>query len=284
MFRNNAKTRHRVYSFFARHLMGRDLYWEEQPIETEDLGAFTWFRGEGHAPGYANDEEFFAYHRAERLAAAAPLPIEEKRKMLAWMAGVRPNDCRLIPISKENADHCLIERFVIDGLNGEKLPAVRLIPDAWDGRRVCLALGENGKDVLDREEIRTMLADGICVVSGDLFLTGEFEGCERDTSFQYFTTFHDTTDALRVQDTLLLIRAAGAYGDELTLWAEGCAARAALCAAALSEGVSAAVLEQSALRLSGDSEYYSKFFLPGISVLGGLDGCLTLARCPVTFF
>ena len=84
----NEKTRHRVYSFFARHLMGRELNWTEQPIEVNDLQALTWFGGKGEPVGETEDAAFFAFHKAERTAAAAALSDEEKRRMLRWITGV----------------------------------------------------------------------------------------------------------------------------------------------------------------------------------------------------
>ncbi len=285
----NEKTRHQVYSFFARHLMGKDPGWTEQSIEVEDLQALTWFRGEGHAPGYNNDEDFFAGHKAERTAAVAALSDDEKRKMLAWVTGIRQNAYRLIPISADVREGITIARSIIFGENGEKLPFVQLTPANSDGKRVCLALGDNGKDCLDRDEIRRMLAEGVTVVSGDLFLTGESAACTMDISGTesdnlYYTTFHYTTDAFRAQDAALLIRAAAAIGTELTLWADGCAARAAACALAVCDGVKSAALEKTALELSGDAAYYTDFRIPGICTIGGLPGCLALARCDIRQF
>ena len=294
----NDKTRHRVYSFFARHLMGKDIEWTEQPIETGDLNDLTWFRGEGHAPGFGNDEEYFSAHKAELAGRISVLPDEEKRTMLAWMTGIRPNSYRLIRISTETADGVILERSVVFGSNGEKIPFVKLTPNGGDGRRICLALGDNGKDCLDDPALKAMLADGITVVSGDLFLTGESSECkqvvsEADIKSPYFTTdhlttFNDTPDALRAQDASLLMQVAAEVaadlGGELTVWADGRGARAAACALALCDGVQSAKLEGAALELSGDEAYYQNFFIPGICALGGLEGCLALAKCEINRF
>ena len=252
--------------------MGCDPHWVEQPIEVEDLQALTWFRGNGRAPGFESDSEYFAYRKAERTAAVAALSDEDKRKMLAWVTGIGETAYKNIAISsdEDNADGIRIERSVLYGGNGEKLPFVKLTPANPDGGRICLALSADGKDGLDRAEIRAMLDDGVTVVSGDLFLTGESGGCVRniegsDTDNRYFTTFNYTTDALRAQDAAMLIRAAA-------------------CALALCGGVTAASLESAALALEGDAAYYREFFLPGICAAGGLPGCLALAKCEITEF
>ena len=285
----NEKTRHRVYSFFARHLMGKEMFWEEQPVGTGDLLDFTWFRGQGHAPGFEGDEAFFDAHKEERTAKVSALSDAEKREFLRWITGVRENRAVRVPVSAEEKDGLSVSRSVIFGENGEKLPYVTVTPAGWDGKRSCLVLSGEGKSCLENDEIRKMLDDGIRVSSGDLFLTGESAVCTMDiqgsdSDNKYYTTFNYTADALRVQDAALLIGIAAEDGSVLTLRADGGAARAAACALALCGGVESAVLEEEALHLRGDEMYRDTFFLPGICAAGGLEGCLKLAECPVSFF
>ena len=285
----NEKTRHRVYSFFARHLMGKDPAWTEQEITVADLLDLTWFRGEGKAPGFADDDEYFASFKAERSAAAEALSDDEKRKMLGWITGIGKNSVKQIPISAGEENGIRITGSVICGDKGEKLPFVQLIPENWDGKRVCLALGGAGKECLAAAPVQKMLEDGMAVVSGDLFRTGEMADCERriagsEYDNRFFTTFLYPDDALRAQDAALLMDAASAMGTELSVWAEGCAARAAVCALALREDVKEAMLEGDALALDGDEAYQKSFPLPGICVIDGLAGCLRLMSCPVTLF
>jgi len=275
----NDKTRHRVYSFFARHLMGHDPHWTELPIEVRDLDALTWFKGQGHAPGFDSDEEFFAAHKAERLKAIAAVCADEKRKMLGWITGIRENHARYIPLCEENLGAQLVKKGVVLGDHGEKLPCVQLIPKDWDGQRICLVISGEGKACLAHEKYQAMLREGIALVSGDLFLTGELAGCERkvlgsESDNLYFTTFHYTDDALRAQDAALLIEAARTLGSELTLCAEGAAVPACTFALALTGAVKSAVLEEASLHISQN--------IPGICLLGGAEGCLPLANCPVT--
>ena len=226
---------------------------------------------------------FRSFRKAERTAARSALSDEEKRKMLGWVTGIRASSGKRIRISAEKSGDVRIEKSVIFGENGEKLPFVQLIPGAWDGKRVCMILGEDGKAVLERPDTAEMLAGGVMVVSGDVFLTGEFAGAVQniagsDYDNRYFTTFNYTTDALRTQDAALLIRTAESLGGELTVRAEGCAARWAACALALCGGVTSAKLDRAALE---NVDYFREFFLPGICAAGGLEECLALAKCPV---
>ena len=285
----NARTRRLVYSFFARRLMGKDPDWEEQPVEVEDLQALTWFAGNGHAPGVEGDAAFFEAHKQELIRRVAPLGKEEKKKMLAWITGIRDFELFTAEGTFFEKDGVTLEHNVAVTHAGVQLPFIRLIPANWDHKRVCLALSGEGKDCVDREAVQQMLADGAVVISGDLFMLGEFADRERKIEGgpqgeRYYTTFHYTVDAYRTQDIALLWKAAGQTGTELTLWAEGQAARAAACALPLLNGVKRAWLEKSALALEGDAAYHEQFHVPGIMLLGGMKGCLQLANCAVETF
>ena len=285
----NVKTRHRVYSFFARHLMGKDLFWEEEAIETPYLSDMVWFKEGGKAPGFGSDEEYFTAHKAELTARVASLPLAEKKKMLAWVTGIDGRDYAVADGDIIQADGVTVERNVLTSTRGEQIPWVKLIPTSWDGRKICLALSGMGKACVEREEIQAMLADGVAVVSGDLFLTGEFGDIKPAilgtyNAQRYFTTFHYTTAAHQTRDVALLWRLTASMAEEATLWAEGTAARAAACALPLLEGVNKAMLESKALELVTDKDYMEGFFLPCFLPLGGLAGCLEMAECHVEMF
>ena len=170
---------------------------------------------------------------------------------------------------------------MVCGRGGQRLPAVRLCPENWDGERVLLALSGRGKDCLDDPAVQLYLKDGYAVIGGDLFLTGEFAGAERvvagtEGDNRFFTAFHYTDDAFRVQDAALLMAAAKSLGGNVTVWGEGVGAAAAACTLGLVEGVALARLQRSALEWDLD--------IPGIGILGGVRGCLELADCPVELF
>ncbi len=277
----NRKTRKRVYSFFARHLMGKEAAWEEQEIDVGPVEDLTWFRGEGHAPGIEGDEAFFEAFRAEREGRIADLPDGEKKKMLAWMTGIRGAKAVVADGTTEKKDGFEIVKTVVTSDRGEQIPFVRLIPDGWDGKRTVLALSGKGKEVLSDPRIIAMLEDGAAVASGDLFLTGEYGDASIAVSGggqgeKYFTTFHWTADADRAQDAALLWQAALSFGKEHRLWAEGLAVNAAACALPFLEGVGGAEFEKAGLGEACD--------IPGIRLLGGPEGVLRSAPCPVALF
>ena len=209
--------------------------------------------------------------------------------MLSWITGINGARAITADVLSESVDGITIEKSVITSIRGEQIPFIRLIPANWDGQRACLALGSDGKDCVDEPAIRQMLQEGICVISGDLFMTGEFEGVNKQPETgkganAYFTTFHYTTNAYRTQDTALLWQVATRFAPECSIWACGSAARAAACAIPLLNGVKKAQLEGSALSLEGDEAYFNEFFIPGIMLVGGIQGCLELADCNIELF
>ena len=285
----NAKTRHQVYAFFARELMGKEPNWVEQPIETGDILDLTWFRGEGHAPGFNNDEEFFQSHKTELKARTANLSKEDKMKMLSWITGVNGQqafiaDPTVFPLAGMTMEH---NAAITHG--GVQVPYIRLIPDNWDGKHVVLALSGEGKDCLDKPEIQQLVKDGAMVISGDLFMLGEvIDGIKHPITdaqgLRHFNCFHYTEDGYRIQDAALLWQVACQSGSECAIRAEGEAARAVAAALPFLKGVKACQLESDALKLESDADYMAKFNVPGIMLVGGIEGCLALADCPVETF
>jgi hypothetical protein len=285
----NQRTRNKVYSFFARTLMGHDPHWEEQPIDFGDVWDLSWFRKDGRAPGFASDAEFFAAHKAELAKRTADLSKDEKRKMLAWITGVRERELFIADPSLFELDGLQMEHNAAVTHGGVEVPYIVLKPANWDGRKLCLCLSGEGKDCLDKPAVRRMLKEGVAVLSGDLFMLGESaEGIKRPIAdaqgARYYTTFHYSDNAYRIQDAALLWQSARLYAPECAIWAEGAAARAVACALPFLKGVTCARLEDAALHLQGDAEYFEHFHVPGIMLVGGVEGALSLAECPVETF
>lgn len=281
----NEKTRHHVYAFFARHLQGREILWEEQPIEVKDLQTLTWFGGGGHAPGFENERQFFEFHRKERAHQVGALPKKERLQMLKWITGIDDHTPHAAQCVQTLLDGCELEKGLLEDENGVQIPYVKLIPSNWDGRKICLVLSGKGKECLADHRVKKLLEDGIALLSGDLFLTGEFcfenEPVEpKNRVVYYFTTFHYTDDTHRVQDVSLLWQfARELVGDNgicsIQAWSD--AAFAVACALPLLENVSEAALDKEVLSLREDADYVERFFVPGLLCLGGLPGCLQLA-------
>ena len=285
----NQRTRNKVYSFFARTLMGTDPHWEEQPIDFGDVWDLSWFRKEGRAPGFASDAEFFAAHKEELAKRTADLSKDEKRKMLAWITGIRERELVIADPDFFELDGLQMEHNAAVTHGGVEVPYIVLKPANWDGRKLCLCLSGEGKDCLDKPAVRRMLKEGVAVLSGDLFMLGESaEGIKRPIAdaqgARYYTTFHYSDNAYRIQDAALLWQSARLYAPECTIWAEGAAARAVACALPFLKGVNGVQLEKDALSLADDQAYFENFHVPGIMLVGGIEGALSLADCPVELF
>ena len=282
----NRKTRSRVYSFFARHLMGKEIAWEEQDIETGDVWDLTWFRGSGSAPGLRGDQAFFDAFRAERARAAETLSDGDRRRMLAWITGVREVSGYLADGETLRTGRCSVEKTCLVGADGEQIPFLRILPDNWDGKSVCLLLSGAGKDCAAGAKGQKILEGGCAVISGDLFLTGESAGAEveilgGEPGRKFFTVFHDPKDAQRAKDIALLWREVLKTGSDCFLCALDQAAAWATCVLPLLKNVKKAQLDKAGLSLKSDDDYMNRLNIPGIMNVGGIEGCLKIAGCEV---
>ena len=95
----------------------------------------------------------------------------------------------------------------------------------------------------------------------------------------YYTVFNYTVDAFRIQDAYALARAAASLGGELTARAKGVGARALAAALPFLDVFESVSLEREAMLSDDDPAYLDGFFVPGIRLIGGLDGCLALSTC-----
>lgn len=272
----NAKTRKRVYSFFAKYLMDRDIEWDEQPIDIGDPDDLTWFRGVGRAPGICGDDEFFDAFINEREKAVSAMPRCEKLRMLGWMTGACGAEPVIADGMTEKDGGREIYKSVVVSDSGEQIPFAAVMPENNKDGRVCLMISGEGKSCLDSPEAKRLLSEGYTVMSGDIFLTGEYGSAAvdiagGDTGKRYFTTFHYTDDAFRVRDIVLLCKAAKKFGDKLSLYALGGAEGLAACALPLIESPEKVCLGSAA----PDSDPN----IPGIMLLGGAKGCLELSGC-----
>lgn len=283
----NSITRHKVYSFFARHLMGKELEWEEQPIALSDVQDLTWFRGNGRAPGFADDSEFFAFHKQERTRQTAALPAGEQLDMLRWMTGVTDRLPQTVRRTEQEFPGETLEKGILaDGL-GTQIPYALRAPADWNGNRLVILLSAEGKACLAASQADTLVAQGCAVLSADLYLSGEFAGDPqpRNRDINYKTIFHDSDDARRVQDIALLGQLAESRitaGGSISLCADAQTSCPAACALPFLQAADAQ-LDRSVQALATDEDYMNRCYIPGICILGGPEGCIRLSGIPVTY-
>lgn len=285
----NSVTRKGVYAFFAKHLMGKELEWEEQPVEIPDILDLTWFRNEDKPLGFADDVSFYRFHWQERRNQTAKLSREERIEMLRWMTGVRkdrlPQMLRLSETYEES--YTLFKGLLADSF-GAQTPFAVLFPRNWDRKNLTILLSDQGKECL--RNAAPLLEQGMAVLSADLYGTGEYteEPEPRNHAVNYFSCFHDTDAACQVQDLCLLKQLADSFvedGGKIFLEARDETAWIAACALPLLDGLSGAVLDKAVDSISADGEcmLVRHCFIPGLGVLKGIPGCLALTDTKVSF-
>jgi len=193
--------------------------------------------------------------------------------MLCWSTGINKADYKIINIKNEATDDVSIEKCIINGHNGEMLPCVKIIPKKWDGNKIHLILG---KENVNTTEIDELTNKNIAVITGDLFMTGEFKDASRlNEGHRFFPTFNYTTDAYRAQDAALFINVAKDMGKDVTVKAYEGVADAVICAAAVCDGIASATIERKTKE--------RQFTVPGILAMGGMEGILKLVKCKIEF-
>ena len=260
----NAKTRHEVYQFFAKYLQGRDIVWEEQPIETPDLQSFTWFRGEGHAPGFGSDSEFLAWHSAAHRAAVEKLSPEEKLRMLRWMIDA-DDDIPFSMAREEDRGAFSAEFGTLTSRSGSAIDYVKYTPKDTECKELFIFLGGDG----GLDPVIPCLADGCTVLRANLFMTHTDE-VPASRKAVYRTCFHATEDACRVQDVIMLARFASQFAPNVELCCfDETAVPAAIAMPLLPDSVH---LHLDASSLSSEP------LIPGLPLLGGIEGCMQLSQ------
>lgn len=204
--------------------------------------------------------------------------------MLRWITGVYDTRPAVSNATVTETEDGTLETGILTGDRGEAIPFARLTPVGWDGERICLFLGDGGREALDSPAARHLLRDGVALVSGDLFRTGERAHTPRvrlgsDYDNRFFTTFHYPDEALRVQDVALLW-ALTAAGATRSIHAEGPVASlsVALALPLLKDVGDASMTTLPPLDTDGD--YMTHCPIIGLPLLGGAEGCLRLASCP----
>jgi len=117
------------------------------------------------------------------------------------------------------------------------------------------------------------------VLAIDAFQTGSARA-PRDRSKRFFTTFNQTDDANRVQDVLTALEylRSRTSRQEVNLLGLELGGVWSLFARALADDQVALAADLAQFRVSTDSEYLEKFFIPGIRKAGDFRAAATLVN------
>ncbi len=238
----NRDSREAMYTFFARHLLGKDTgKISEQPYKVErDPDMLVWSNME--RPSNALDQA--GVFEQWKWMTRAPMPDREAMRYA---------------LSVEAPAKVDVER------HGESVTLSR--PGKGD-RITGTYHGGNGTAVLAIGEAAPAGAPSLSLKV--------WTGAGRDTKARHFYTFHRTDDQNRVQDILTALGwLQTQHPGRVEIRASGDAALWALFAAAVAPGDIR--LRADVGRFQGtDEEFLRKFFVPGIQRVGGLGAALEL--------
>ncbi|MCS7166132.1 MAG: hypothetical protein RMI91_12590 [Gemmatales bacterium] len=175
-----------------------------------------------------------------------------------------------------------------------QLPALGLVPDDWNGH-VCVWIHPEGKaSLFDAQgqptvEVRQLLKSGVLVLSGDVFLTGEYHQPDKPTPLPqvnpsyagYTFCYNPSVFACRVQDMLTLLAYAGQVArerqGEVWLVAFDKLGPCALLARCLADGaVTRCAIDLAGFDFHQIKSVQDEMLLPGGLKYGGLFGFVPL--------
>ena len=297
----NQTSREAVYAFFAQHLRPVTPLLKELPYTKEPDATLRVFP-EGQLPESALPEQDLiqrlqagATERLERIRPTDKKSLARFKELMApaWrhtlLAEMPPGGLWTQTIYVQARENYTAEKIIF-GRNekGDRILSLLLSP-LEKGRNlvVILAHPEGLAAYLDREQkpsglAKMLLEKRVHVLLLDTFLTGE--ACNPEVANArskqvelFFTTYNKTDTQERVQD---LITAAGMIRQKrrhatVALGGAGLAGLWALLAAPAADAV---VVDLNQLDVDNDVSWLHRdVFVPGIRLLGGVEGVATLA-------
>lgn len=240
----NKDSREAMYTFFAKHFLGKEGKVAEQPYKVEpDPAMLLW---------------------ADRQKPSNALDYQGVFDQWRWLtrAPVADRETLRYALSVETPAKVDAQR------NGEQITLAR--PGKGDRVKGAYRTGQ-GTPVL---ALGGAAASGAPVLSLDLWT-----GKGRDTKARHFYTFHRTDAQNQVQDILTGLRWLQSQHPNQTveIRAQGDAAIAALFAAAVADGEVRLKADLPNFRGS-DEEFVKRFWAPGIQRVGGLAAALELTN------
>lgn len=309
----NQKTRKRIYPFFARHLLGQEMAWEEQPLSFPDEVLRIYRDDEFPTEGLVGSNALFEAVRdtrkqwvKEAWEKDAKAAADRSREALSLMVGVtdapvveRPAGENAKAILSREATQTTLKfdyrfqnvagisvrkSFIGTEKDGERIPYVLLQKEGTVPESAVFVCHPEGKwaavDALLKEH-PNCLEEGLAIVAVDPFLTGDFQRPGYRTgrnapSAHFFTTFEYTDTACRVHDYALALRFTGSLGfSHIEVTGYGTAAVEAAIAMVFAPANAAFTAQLPALS-EDDPIWEKELSLPGLGVIGGLETCLKL--------
>ena len=286
----NKTSREAVYAFLNERVLGGSGPVKEQAFHAEPLQDLLVLQGR-NAPANSLTMTEYVEHRVsdakDEVARMQPRDAEslqsaraafEERLRFSTLASLPSAEDVIADGAGNGADYLVLGRAT----KGDRIPALWREPSntATNAIPTLLVDGEGTAGALRTSPrlIAKILQTGAPVLSIDAFQTGTAKAA-RDTTAPGFTVFNRTADANRVQDILTAI----AYlrqrsnSQDINVIGTGDAGVWVLFAAALAgPGVNIAA-DLNRFKADSDTDYLTKFFIPGLRRAGDFRAAATLA-------
>jgi len=283
----NQQSREAVYSFFNKRLLDVPGPVPEKRFQLEQLGDLLALHQRQRPAGAVTADQYIADRIADanRIIERDRSPEACRERLAFSILATRPAPAELLSARLDKLPQG--ERLLLGRKGqGDRLPAVWLEPRRAnpaapatllvhpDGAAWSLSSSESTNGL-----VKAILARGGAVLAIDAFQTGSARA-PRDRSKRFFTTFNQTDDANRVQDVLTALEylRSRTSRQDVNLLGLELGGVWSLFARALADDQVTLAADLAQFRVSTDSEYLEKFFIPGIRKAGDFRAAATLVN------
>ncbi len=278
----NKESREAVYQFFNQHILNNPAPVPEAAFRVDFPHELLALHGLARPPNAITElDQLVENHIRDARAMTDRLEPRDTATLAAArdafderltfsLLALRPKASELL--SEKTSAQSTGEHLVI-GRNGkgDRIPAVWLAP-AKPNPDVTptLVVHPNGiASVSSSALVKTLLSRGGVVMSIDAFQTGSAVA-PRDTTARAFTAYNQTNDANRVQDILTALEYLRSRSKAQTInlvGLDGAGVWSYFARAMAGQGVNL-VADLAQFAADTDSEYLSRFFIPGLRKAG----------------
>ena len=278
----NKESREAVYQFFNQHILNNPAPVAEAAFRVDFPHELLALHGRARpANAIAGLDQLVENHIREARAATERLQARDATALAAAreafaerltfsLLALRPKPAELL--SEKTQALPMGERLLIGRAGkGDRVPAVWLAPPRRSPEMApTLVVHPKGvAGIADSALVKTILHRGGIVMSIDAFQTGSAMA-PRDTSARAFTAYNQTNDANRVQDILTALEYLRSRSKAQTInlvGLEDAGVWSYFARTMAGQGVNL-VADLAQFAADTDSEYLSRFFIPGLRKAG----------------
>jgi hypothetical protein len=294
----NAVTRSAFYTFVNKHFkLGQSSPVIEQDYEPLTKEQLTVWDDKHPAPKAADPEferkllKYFADDADKQLRAADPSLLRQAIEVVIGRSYDKAGQVEwTLKDKQDRGDFLEMTGTLINKTYNEELNVAWLYPKQWNGRAV-IWLGDDGKSVLQSDEVKKLVAGGATVLGVDLLLQGsepvkQTAVVKNPREFAGYTHgYNHALFAQRTHDVLSLVSflrnaKVGSHANPKTVCLAGFGLQTgpiAIAARALAgEAIDRAAADTHGFRFGKVLDYRDPMFLPGGAKYLDLPGMISL--------